>query len=275
MERDSRNEDAFPPNKSSKGSEPRFCRICGGELDENDQCPSCNLETNNQESIESADESEEVSEKHFCRKCGSTVDGEGVCPRCGTRLGVELVDEELEHKKTDEGRSRRRVIAASLGSAAALLCAIVGVVSYGIDTAVHWEKVDNPGNWVEQGTGCYNVTMDEVDPCYIGQDWTDCINAYVAEYNRECTKPLGSFNYGPSEDGSFSIAGRDPINRLLCGRYSEMISDMQAKDGPGYYVSSLGSWGHLHSSPETEYVQVGYESHEAVCYFGFLGECPE
>ena len=131
--------------------------------------------------------------------------------------------------------------------------------------------------------------MDEVNPCYVGQDYTDCINTYIAEYNRECTKPMppvgGSSRSGAFYDGkggsyrhtrfNSRFIQVNPMNQRLCERYSEMISDMQSKDRPGYSVATLGSWGHLHSVPDTERALVGRESHQAVCYFGFLGECPE
>lgn len=54
-----------------------------------------------------------------------------------------------------------------------------------------------------------------------------------------------------------------------------MISEMQAEDRPGYYVAGLGSWGHLTSTPETEtiYDIIPAQTHEAVCYLGFIGEC--
>ncbi|WP_102371466.1 hypothetical protein [Enorma phocaeensis] len=288
------------------------CKSCGEEIGDAKTCGKCGAlqdesgetVTEDVPAVDSASEEEGGQSdaeqnadgvRRFCRKCGSELGEGGICPKCGVLLyeeedNKEAASEEPEREEDDEKSKRnkksspRRVIAINLGIAAALLCAIGLVVWYGVDTAYHWEKVDDPGYWETYETGYYIITMDEVNPCYVGQDWTDCIAAHQAEYNRECTKPIatGSRNRTSWEtadgDAPYYRAGlvwTGPRNQELCNRYAEMISEMQAEDRPGYYVASLGSWGHLHSTPETDRRLVGRETHDAVCYFGFLGECPE
>ena len=289
------------------------CRNCGEEIGSAKTCEKCGAlqdetsetvikdvlaadSTSDGEGKQADNEQNADRVRRFCRKCGSGLGDDGACPKCGILLYEE---EDKENDAPEESRqdkggggskksSSLRVIAINLGIAAALICAIAFVVWYGVDTAYHWEKVDDPGTMIERRTGYYFVTMDDEPVCYVGQDWTDCINAYIAEYNNACTLPM------PPEDGGASRLGASAstdggvyhqsvafryhsqgTNQTLCNRYSNMISEMQAEDGPGYYVTSLGSWGHLHTRAETERVRVGYESHDAVCYYGFLGECPE
>ena len=288
------------------------CKSCGEEIGDAKTCEKCGTLqdesgetiTDDVSAVDSASEEEggqgdaeqnADGVRRFCRKCGSGLGADGVCPKCGVLLyeeedNKEAASEEPERDEGDEksGGSKkgspRRVIAINLGIAAALLCAIGLVVWYGVDTAYHWEKVDNPGITLDQRTGYYIVTMDKEPVCYVGQDWTECINAYIAEYNNACTLPLSTQSPVRSTRNNavhpVATFGENVFSGLsssqsLCNRYSNMISEMQAEDQPGYYVASLGSWGHLHAREETEEVRVGYESHEAVCYYGFLGECPE
>lgn len=186
------------------------------------------------------------------------------------------------------GRGRKLVIVN--GCIAAVLLAFI---AFTLATAERWEKVDVPehedlSSAREVPTGKYIVTMDNVNPCYVGQDWTECINAYIAQYNAACTLPLSdSRTLTQRKDGSYSTAHlrhnshvqtaavRLISSRTLCQDYADMISEMQAEDQPGYYVAGLGSWGHLTSTPETETVYdiIPAQTHEAVCYLGFIGEC--
>ena len=278
------------------------CKNCGEEISVAHTCWKCGAKQLDEKEgseglgkdVSSSDETSE--QRRFCRACGAELGEDGICPKCGTERmassAVSADDERVvcdpKQEEADNKKHRRRVIIVSLGTSALLFAAIVGVVWYGIDTAVHWEKVDNPGTMIDRRTGYYIVTMDDEPVCYVGQDWTECTNAYIAECNNACTLPMH-----PEDEGTFSLSattstgegvyhqaavfGHRPRDnsQSLCNRYSDMISEMQAEDGPGSYVASLGSWGHLNARPETERVRVGYESHEAVCYYGFLGECPE
>lgn len=69
--------------------------------------------------------------------------------------------------------------------------------------------------------------------------------------------------------------------KSVCDAYRNSIEDMKGKGGWGYYVSSLGGYGYLDSSPVTSTRKVSNNdywpavTHEAVCYLGFIGECKE
>ncbi len=274
----------------------KTCEKCGTLQDETSETVIEDVlaaDSNSEEEGKQADDEQDADRvRRFCRKCGSELGDDGICPKCGILLYKEEdkednASEESKQNEDSEGNKKNsalRTIAINLGITAALICAIAFVMWYGVDTAYRWEKVDDPGTWETYETGYYIITMDEVNPCYVGQDWTDCIAAHQAEYNRECTKPIATGNRnrasGRAADGfapyrQIALRRMGPRNQELCNRYAEMIADMQAEDEPGYYVASLGSWGHLHSTPETERQLVGRETHDAVCYYGFLGECPE
>ncbi|MCS3441486.1 hypothetical protein [Microbacterium phyllosphaerae] len=167
-----------------------------------------------------------------------------------------------------EPAKKRRVglwVALSIIGALLLIAAIVVVVAF--TTARHWTKVDSPEkpetfHSEEYETGRYDVTMDDVNPCTVNQDWTDCTNQMSATYTAACA------------DVELTETAT-----LLCTEYKSAIDEMKAQDGDGYYVATLGSYGNLHRSAEIDTRQVSnddYEpavTHEAVCYLGFIGEC--
>ncbi len=215
---------------------------------------------------------------------------EGDAVERGTSIEADESPGETERKRV--GRGRKLVIIN--GCIAAVL---VTFIAFTLATAERWEKVDVPAHEDplsarEVPTGKYIVTMDSVNPCYVGQDWTDCINAYIAQYNNACTLPLTERRVlKQRDDGSYASIANTQSNarvqtamfirlispRTLCQEYSEMISGMQADARPGSYVASLGSWGQLTATPETKTVYdiVPAQTHEAVCYLGFIGECRE
>lgn len=134
-------------------------------------------------------------------------------------------------------------------------------------TARHWTKVDVPKHaetfhTEEYLTGRFNITNDGVSPCWVNQDWTDCINLMVNEYNSACP--------GVTLTSSASST---------CDFYSKEIDRMKQQGGWGYVVTSLGGFGHLNRSQETSTRRVSNNdyrpaaTHEAVCYLGFIGEC--
>lgn len=145
---------------------------------------------------------------------------------------------------------------------------VILVVIVALASARHWTKVDvaehkETFRSETYQTGSYNISNDRVSPCYIGQDWTACINVMVGIYNSACVGV------------SLTTSGYN-----LCGGYSAEIERMKGEGGGwGYTVASLGSWGHLSRSPETSTRQVSNNdyrravTHEAVCYLGLLGEC--
>lgn len=164
-------------------------------------------------------------------------------------------------------RKRRVGLWVTLSIVGALLLIAAVVVVFAFATARHWTKVDVPEkpetfSTETYETGRVDVTMDDVNPCFVDQDWTDCTNAMVATYTAACV--------GVELTESASA---------LCTEYSSAIDEMKAQDGEGYYVATLGTYGNLHQTPETDTRQVSnddYEpavTHEAVCYLGFLGEC--
>ena len=149
----------------------------------------------------------------------------------------------------------------------ALLVIAAIVVIFAFATARHWTKTDVPEQpetfrSEKYETGRVDVTMDDVNPCSVNQDWTDCTNLMVATYTAACV------------DVELTETAT-----LLCAEYSSAIDEMKAQDGDGYYVATLGSYGSLHQTPEIDTRQVSnddYEpavTHEAVCYLGFIGEC--
>lgn len=156
-------------------------------------------------------------------------------------------------------------VALSIVGALLLIAAIVTVFAF--TTARHWTKVDVPEkpetfHSEEYETGAYFVTDDGVSPCYVDQDWTDCIAAMEAQYAGACAD-----------------VELVPSAAELCAQHRAEIDRMIAEDVDGTYVASLGDFGQLTRTPETATRQVSnddYEpavTHEAVCYLGFLGEC--
>ena len=156
------------------------------------------------------------------------------------------------------------VVAITLG---AVLIAAVGVVLVAVTTAERWTKVDvaeqeETFRWEEYETGNYIVVDNGVSPCYVDQLWYECRNKMVDEYNREC-------------------AGRSlaPQSVAICDAYSAEIDRMESVDSYGSTVASLGGFGYLQSTREKDRRQVSNNdyraaiTHEAVCYFGFVGEC--
>lgn len=156
-------------------------------------------------------------------------------------------------------------VTLSILGALLLIIAIVVVIAF--TTARHWTKVDVPEqpetfHSEEYETGRYDVSMDTVNPCYVNQDWTDCTNLLQASYDANC-------------------AGVELTETAtaICADYSSAIGQMRAQDSEGAYVATLGTYGNLTRTPEIDTRQVSNddyrpaETHEAVCYLGFLGEC--
>lgn len=165
-------------------------------------------------------------------------------------------------------RKKRNVglwVTLSILGSLLLIAAIVLVAAFA--TARHWTKVDVPEqpetfHTEEYETGRYDVAMDDVNPCWVDQDWTDCTNMMAATYTAACV------GVELTEDAE-----------VICADYSSAIDEMKAQDADGYYVASLGGYGSLHRTAETATREVSNEdyrpavTHEAVCYLGFIGEC--
>lgn len=263
------------------------CWLCKNELsDDEEVCPHCGIAQSENPDIVtegSPDESSEtatgnVADTQTANEPVAEVSEEPDAPKSLTVTASDEKSAETEPHGPDDEKKFKLTAKHLLIANIAVTALLVTLIVVGITTAEHWEKIDEPAKGPKTiqetyQTGYYTVTMDEVSPCYVGQSWTDCINTYIAEYNRECTKPMRSL-------WQKSAHYLGPRNQNLCERYGEMIQGMQEK-GSGGYVSSLGSWGHLHSKPITDERTVANpnyvpaKTHEAVCYFGFLGECKE
>jgi len=156
-------------------------------------------------------------------------------------------------------------VTLSLLGAVFLVC--VAVAMFASITARHWTKVDVaavPETYHSEPyqTGLYEVSMDAVSPCWVDEDWTDCINSMTVQYQAACTG-VGLTNSASS----------------LCGVYRSAIAQMKASDQDGSYVDTVGAYGHLTQSAETAARVVSNNdakpavTHHAVCYLGFIGEC--
>lgn len=277
--------------------EARACRWCGTiqPSAEKDSSSEPDSKQPKEEAAGSAD-TEEAEPFEDIRDTPNTEQSES-SDKSAVTAGTEPSPEDEKRKRAGKGR---RLVAINAGIAVVL----IAFIAFTLATAERWEKVDVPAHEDlssarEVPTGYYIVTMDNVNPCYVGQDWTECINAHISQYNAACTLPLSKrfvlvrdeSGYHIASDGSHSEARA--ITRTatkvtehltskyssqeLCQDYSNMISKMQDEDRPGYYVASLGSWGQLTATPETEtiYDIIPAQTHEAVCYLGFIGECRE
>lgn len=145
------------------------------------------------------------------------------------------------------------------------------LVTIALETAVQHTVVDKPEQpetfRVEQvPTGEFRVTRTEEAVCQIGQDWFGCIDALVDQFNANCANiPL------------------DLFSEAICNRYSNMLDELYSREAyAGWTVTSLGDgWKALRREPTMISEEVSnndYEpavTHEATCYLGFLGECPE
>lgn len=129
------------------------------------------------------------------------------------------------------------------------------VTAYAIANVQVWDAVDREGYHERVPSGRYHVYRGGGSLCYVGQDWTECINLKKDEYNSACT-------------------GHPVTNQWVCEAYLEDIEDMESRDRPGSYVASLGSGDMLTATEELRDHWVEPETHEAYCYLGSIGECP-
>ena len=131
---------------------------------------------------------------------------------------------------------------------------------------VHWTKVDapeHPETFRTETTSTRVVVESKKNPCWVGQDWVDCTNSMIYEYNNAC---VGT---GADTGGTWSI----------CGQYRTEITTMQRDAQAGWVVSSLGGHGKLRVKTVKKKIRVSNNdyrpavTHTASCYFGFVGEC--
>lgn len=164
-------------------------------------------------------------------------------------------------------KKKRTGLWVTLSILGALILIIGIVVILAFTTARHWTKTDvaeKPETFYTETyeTGLYNVADDGVSVCAIDQDWTECADAMEAQYAGACA----------------GVELTVPAT-VLCAQHRTEIDRMRSLDQEGYIVAALGSFGHLTRTAETSTREVSNEdyepavTHEAVCYFEFLGEC--
>lgn len=167
-------------------------------------------------------------------------------------------------------RARKRVpvvakVLFSVLGAVLVAAAVTFVVALG--TAERWSKVEIPAqqetfHWEEYSTGNFVIVDNGVSPCFVGQDWGECRNSLVDEYNRECVgRSLTSASV------------------TVCDDYGAEIDRMDEVGEYWWTVESLGGYGYLQSTPEMDTRSVSNNDYrpavtrEAICYLGFIGEC--
>lgn len=154
-------------------------------------------------------------------------------------------------------RRRSRWITVSVGAAAAIIATLLVANA----TALHWSKVDVPAQAETfrrelVPTGKYNVRGSEESACWVGQDWSECINEAVGQYQQACM---------PGDLSAF-------LSETICIHYKTMIDDMKSQDSPGAVVAAGGSPGLLVRTPEEQYANVSNNdaqpavTHQAVCW---------
>jgi hypothetical protein len=142
------------------------------------------------------------------------------------------------------------------------LIAVITVETAEVRTVI--DRPEKPETFTSEEylTGKYTVNSDNKSVCWVGQPYSDCINAHVDQYNYACADIELAF-----------------LGSVTCNSYLRTIDEMKAEDRPGWIVSSVGGPGHLSRRAEVSSRKVGnddYEpavTHTAVCYLGFIGEC--
>lgn len=146
-----------------------------------------------------------------------------------------------------------------------LLLAGGGTTAYAFASAEHWYKIDAEETSHMETVGTDEWTAENTDQaiCYVGQAWSDCIDAMTNEWNFACAeKELTE------------------VSQTLCDDYYDAITQMKQNeyDYGWNEVSKVGAWGKLESTELTEEVKVidtPERGHNAVCYLGMFGECPK
>jgi hypothetical protein len=208
----------------------------------------------------------DLTDGTFCTNCGTAATGEVQIVPDAPKANLVIADMALMEPSKDVPpliqNSNKKKLILWLSIAATVILFITAIA-----TAEHWEKIDVPAHaetfhTETYLTGNFDIVDDNVSPCYIRQSWVGCTNVYVAIYNATCA------SY-PLTDSAQSY----------CSSYLSMIYDMQSQSWS--YLASIGNpaWGTLGVVAEEATMQVSNndyraaETHSAVCYLGFLGEC--
>ena len=156
-------------------------------------------------------------------------------------------------------------VAASVAAVAVAIVGVLLVATFGVE---RWEKVVTPEqpetfSTVEVPSGVYAVTEVDGSPCWVGQDWNDCINLRIDQWNFACAERYLTES-----------------SMVLCDAYDDSIYEMQSQNlGWGSTVSSLGGWGKLEISEQmtrkrvsnNDYVPA--QTRQATCLLGVFIEC--
>ena len=165
-------------------------------------------------------------------------------------------------------KSRRKLLFAILG---ATLLTVVVIVAATLGTARYWEVVDRPEQpetfstqEFETGTSVVIPDMTRVSLCSVGQDWDACVALMVKEFDGACT----------GGDLTKSSA-------RFCDDWRSWIQKEKKQNSKGYTVSSADGFEPFVRYALTDFRRVSNddyraaETHQAVCYLGFLGECED
>lgn len=170
-------------------------------------------------------------------------------------------------------KQTRRINALSfgLGTLVVLVLATAITVWYAVSTAVHWTKTDVPEQpetfrTEEYFTGKYSVHDDLVPICTEGTEWQTCIELLQTQYDKACTTVPLANNSG----------------KVTCDYYKVNLEGMKAENLPqgSYYVAedipngtlTLTPWNGIREVSNGDFKPA--KTHSAVCYLGFIGECP-
>ncbi|KRD53738.1 hypothetical protein ASE34_01125 [Microbacterium sp. Root280D1] len=116
---------------------------------------------------------------------------------------------------------------------------------------------------VQVPSGTWHVSLGSKDVCVVNQLYADCIGAWVNEWNGACADRV-----------------LDATSSTLCDSYYDVTQDMKTKEAaePGLVVGDGQTPSQLLRKENTRgqiVVVTPEKTREAVCYLGFLGECPE
>jgi len=150
---------------------------------------------------------------------------------------------------------------------AGVLVLLAGAAVYTAATAERWTKIDVAAKkrFVNVPTGKWVVWERERDPvCVKGQSYLGCIDDMTAEYTTACT-------VHPLAHSALKV----------CDSYFDRIQSMKSHNASAFatveferFSTGAGRLGVREKIDRQLVVVTPEESHEAVCYLGFLGECP-
>ena len=164
------------------------------------------------------------------------------------------------------GRKSRRGLRLAIAGVVAVAVMSLALVAYALATPVRWTVVVQPekARTVEVPAGTWHVEMSDKEVCYGGQLASVCAALLTAEWDSTC-----------------ELLKPDVQSRPLCDAFYESMMDFkEAAAGQPFAVverSEEKGIGRLNATMNTKTERQIVErelTREAVCYLGFLGECP-